>query len=136
MKIAQRRLRRLARAILFKKFFRDKLVRSKLKSEDEKVRGNCPCCRKKCGICNILYPSNQFRSTVTGEVYKTFILIAIVIIIILIAIVIVWFICLHVKFVQSNIQDQLLPSLDQDLLSINRISEFTEKEGGVLYKKN
>ena len=88
----------------------DKLVRSKLKSEDEKVRGNFPCCRKNCGICNILYPSNQFRSTVTGEVYKTFILIAIVIIIILIPIVIVWFICLHVKFVQSNIQDQLLPS--------------------------
>ena len=54
----------------------------------------------------------------------------------LIAIGIVWFICLHVKFVQSNIQDQLLPSLDQDLISINQISNFTEKEGGVLCEKN
>ena len=55
---------------------------------------------------------------------------------ILIAIVIVWFIWLHVKFVQSNIQDQLLSSLDQDLISIIRTSNFTEKEEGVLYKKN
>ena len=34
------------------------------------MRGNFPCSRKNCDICNILYPSNQFRSTVTGEVYK------------------------------------------------------------------
>ena len=40
------------------KSLRDKLVRSKLKSEDEKERGN------------ILYPSNQLRNTVTGEKYK------------------------------------------------------------------
>ena len=51
-------------------------------------------------------------------------------------IVIGWFICFHVKFVQSNIQDQLSPSLNQDLISINQISDFSEKEGGVLYKKN
>ena len=48
----------------------DNLVRSKLKSEDEKERGNFPYCRKNCDICNIVYPSNQFRSTVTGEEYK------------------------------------------------------------------
>ena len=36
--------------------------------------------------------------------------------------------------VQSNIQNQLLPRLNQDLISINRMSNFTEKEGGVLYK--
>ena len=47
-----------------------KLIWSKLKSEDEKERGNFPCCRKNCDICNILYPSNKFRSTVTGEEYK------------------------------------------------------------------
>ena len=50
----------------------------------------------------------------------------------LIAIVIVWFICLHVKFVQSNIQDHLLLSLDQDLISVNRILNFTKKEREVL----
>ena len=48
----------------------DKLVRSKLKSEDKKEQGNFPCCRKKCDICNILYPSNQLRRVVTREEYK------------------------------------------------------------------
>ena len=43
---------------------------------------------------------------------------------ILIAIVFVQFICLHVKFVENNIQNQLLPSLDQDSISINQISNF------------
>ena len=47
----------------------------------------------------------------------------------------VQFICLHVKFVENNIQNQLLPSLDQDSISINQISNFTEKKGGVLHKK-
>ena len=50
----------------------DKLVRSQLKSEDEKERENFPYCRKNCDICNILYPSNQFRSTVTGEDYNNY----------------------------------------------------------------
>ena len=36
---------------------------------------------------------------------------------------------------QNNIQNQLLLSLDQDSISINQISNFTEKEGGVLHKK-
>ena len=36
----------------------DKLIRSKIKSEDEKERGNFLCCRKHCDICNILYPGN------------------------------------------------------------------------------
>ena len=52
------------------KSLRDKLVRPELKSEDEKEQGNFPCCGKHCDICNILYPNNQFRSTVTGEEYK------------------------------------------------------------------
>ena len=52
------------------KFLRDKLVRSKLKSENEKKRGNFPRCRKYCDICNILYPSDKFRSTVKGEENK------------------------------------------------------------------
>ena len=52
------------------KFLRDTLVRSKLKSEDEKKRGNFPRCRKYCDICNILYPSDKFRSTVKGEENK------------------------------------------------------------------
>ena len=47
-----------------------KLIWSKPKSEDEKEWRNFPCCRKNCDICNILYPSNKFRSTVTGEEYK------------------------------------------------------------------
>ena len=48
----------------------DKLVCSKLNSEDKKEQGNFPCCRKNCDICNILYPSNQFRRAVTREEYK------------------------------------------------------------------
>ena len=52
------------------KSLRDKLVRSKLKSENEKVQRNFLCCGKYCDICNVLYPSNQFRSTVTEEEYK------------------------------------------------------------------
>ena len=34
----------------------DKLVRSKLKLTDNAERGNFPCGRGKCGICNILKP--------------------------------------------------------------------------------
>ena len=52
------------------KSLRDKLVRSKLKSENEKVQRNFLCCGKNCDICNVLYPSNQIRSTVTEEKYK------------------------------------------------------------------
>ena len=81
--------------------------------------GNFPCCRKNCDICNILYPSNQFRSTVTGEEYKMNFN----------------FNCnsdcavylLTCKVLQRNKQGQLLPRLDQGLISIHRISHFTEK---------
>ena len=66
------------------KSLRDKLVRSKLKSEDEKERGNFPLLEKN---FNILYRSNQFRNTVTGEKYKMKF----------------HFNCLHVRFAQSNI---------------------------------
>ena len=52
------------------KSLRNKLVWSKLTSEVEKKQGNFPCCRKNCDICNILYPINQFRSTLTREEHK------------------------------------------------------------------
>ena len=58
--------------VLFRnpKPLRDKLIRSNLKPEDQKGLGNFQCCRRNCDMWNILYPSNQFRSTVTGEEYK------------------------------------------------------------------
>ena len=50
--------------------FRDKLVRSKLNLTDNVERGNFPCGRGNCEICNILKPGKQFKSTVPGEIYK------------------------------------------------------------------
>ena len=38
-----------------------KLVRSKLKLTDDAERGNFPCGRGKCEICNILKPDNRFK---------------------------------------------------------------------------
>ena len=52
------------------KTLRDKLVRSKLKLTDDAKRGNFPCRRGNCEICNILKPGKQFNSMVTGEIYK------------------------------------------------------------------
>ena len=52
------------------KTLRDKLVRSKLKFTDDAKRGNFPCRRGNCEICNILKPGKQFNSMVTGEIYK------------------------------------------------------------------
>ena len=37
---------------------------------DDPERGNFPCGRGNCEICNILKPGNQFKSMVTGEIYK------------------------------------------------------------------
>ena len=49
---------------------RDKLVCSKLKLTDDAERGNFPCGRGNCKICNILKPGKQFKSTVNGGIYK------------------------------------------------------------------
>ena len=106
-----------------------KLIWSKLKSEDEKERGNFPCCRKNCDICNILYPSNKFRSTVTGEEYKMNFHFNCH------SVCVFYLLTCNICVKQYTVS-QLLPSLDQDSISINQISNFTEKEGGVLYMKN
>ena len=79
--------------------------------------------------CNILYPSNQFKSTITGEEYKMNFHLNCN------SDCVVYLLACKV-YMQSNIQDQLLPSLDQNLFSINQISNFTEKEGRVMYMKN
>ena len=52
------------------KTLRDKLVRSKFKLTDDAERGNFPCGRGNCEICNILKPGKGFKSKVTGEIYK------------------------------------------------------------------
>ena len=48
----------------------DKLVHSKLKLTDNAERGNFPCNRGNSEICNILKPGKEFKSTVTGKIYK------------------------------------------------------------------
>ena len=52
------------------KKLRDKLVRSKIRENDEEERGNFPCGHSNCEICKILEPGKEFNSTVTGEVFK------------------------------------------------------------------
>ena len=41
-----------------------------MKLTDDAERGNFPCRRGNCEICNILKPGKEFKSTVTGEIYK------------------------------------------------------------------
>ena len=53
-----------------KKTLRDKLVRSKIRQNDEEQRGNFPCRHSNCEICKILEPGKEFKSTVTGEIFK------------------------------------------------------------------
>ena len=48
----------------------EKLVRSKLTSTDDNERGNFPCGRGNCQICNVLKPSKEFKSIVTGKTDK------------------------------------------------------------------
>ena len=48
----------------------DKLVSSKLKLTENAEQGNFPCSRGSSEICNILKPGKEFKSTVTGEIYK------------------------------------------------------------------
>ena len=50
------------------KALRDKLVHSKLKLTDDAERGNFPCGRGNCEICNILTPGKEFKST--GELIQ------------------------------------------------------------------
>ena len=52
------------------KTFRDKLVRSKIRENDEDERGNFPCGHSNCEACKILEPGKEFKSTVIGEVFK------------------------------------------------------------------
>ena len=53
------------------KTLKDHLVRSKLKirDSDEEENGIYKCGNINCDICNVLYLSNEFQSTVTGKRY-------------------------------------------------------------------
>ena len=123
-------LQKLARMIFCStKSLRSKLIRSKLKLEDEKKQENFPRCRKICDRPNISNLCNDFRSTVTGEIHKmnfhfncnsdcaVYLLV-------------------REKFVTSNIIDQLLPSLDPDLTYINQTLNFTVNKGYVFLRRN
>ena len=52
------------------KTLRDKLVRPNIRQNDEEERGNFPCGHNNCEMCKILEPGKEFKSTVTGEVFK------------------------------------------------------------------
>ena len=52
------------------KTLRDKLVRSKIRENDEEEKGNFPCGHSNCEICRILEPGKEFLSTVAGKVFK------------------------------------------------------------------
>ena len=48
----------------------DKLVRYKIRENDEEERENFPCGHRNCEICKILEPGKELKSTVTGQVFK------------------------------------------------------------------
>ena len=52
------------------KTLREELVRCKIRENDEGEKGNFPCGHSNCEICKILEPGKEFKSTVTGEVFK------------------------------------------------------------------
>ena len=52
------------------KSLKDCLVRSKLKPESNVTTGNFNCSSKRCEICKILVPGNEFKSFVTKKTYK------------------------------------------------------------------
>ena len=52
------------------KKLRDKSVKSKIRQNDEEEKRNFPCGHSNCEICKILEPGKEFKSTVTGEVFK------------------------------------------------------------------
>ena len=54
----------------YPKTLRDKLVRSKIRGNDEDERGNFPCGHSNCEVCKMLEPRKEFKSTVIGEVFK------------------------------------------------------------------
>ena len=41
-----------------------------MKLTDDTERGDFPCGRENCEICKVLKPDKEFKSTVTGEIYK------------------------------------------------------------------
>ena len=45
------------------KTLRDKLVRSKIRENDEEQRGNFPCGHSNCEVCKILEPGKEFQSS-------------------------------------------------------------------------
>ena len=54
------------------KTLRAKLLRSKIRENDEEERVNFPCGHSNCEICKILGPGKELKSTVTGEVFKMY----------------------------------------------------------------
>ena len=53
-----------------RKTLREKLVRSKIRENDEEERENFLCGVSNCEICKIFEPGKEFKSTVIGEVFK------------------------------------------------------------------
>ena len=52
------------------KTLRHKLVRPKIRQNDEEERGNFPCGHSNCETCKTVESEKEFKSTVTGEVFK------------------------------------------------------------------
>ena len=52
------------------KILRDKLIRSKLRSDYKGEKGVFICDQRSCDTCDILEPGNEFKSTTTVKVYK------------------------------------------------------------------
>ena len=52
------------------KTFCSKIVRSKIRENEEEEWGNFPRGHNNCEICKILEPGKEFKSTITWEVFK------------------------------------------------------------------
>ena len=85
------------------KSLKDRLVRSKLKPKSDVTTGNFDCGSKRCEICKILVPGNEFKSLVTKKSYKMSFLFA----------------CL-VQYVDVSIRIPGLPGLEKGLISTSR----------------
>ena len=76
---------------------------SKLKPKSDVTTGNFDCGSKRCEICKILVPGNEFKSFVTKKSYKISFLFA----------------CL-VQYVDVSIRIPGLPGLEKGLISTSR----------------
>ena len=76
---------------------------SKLKPKSDVTTGNFDCGSKRCEICKILVPGNEFKSFVTKKSYKMSFLFA----------------CL-VQYVDVSIRIPGLPGLEKGLISTSR----------------